>query len=150
MFQSVLSGSVTITDIRETEVLSKLKEKLDTMKSNLQNYKTAKLWLQYMDMIDLLRDFIRDRTENWTLHLQTMYDMLPYFAESGHNQYLKSIHLYLQKMTQLSDKHPDVYAHFMAGLHVWRRSDNLWAGLSVHLVIGAMPDEKRQNNWRSN
>ena len=87
-------------------------------------------------MIDLLRDFIRgERTENWTLHLQAMYDMLPYFAASGHNQYPKSVHLYLQKMSQISEKHPDVVAHFMAGLHGCRRSDNLWTGLTVDLVI---------------
>ena len=38
-------------------------------------------------------------------------------------------------MTRLSNTHPDVFKHFSQGLHVVRRSDRLWAGLSSDLVI---------------
>ena len=31
-----------------------------------------------------------ERTGNWSLHLQAVYDMLPYFAAAGHNLYAKS------------------------------------------------------------
>lgn len=88
------------------------------------------------DDIDILRMFIKaERTGNWNLHLQAVYDMLPYFAAAGHNMYAKSAYIYLQLMEDLKDKHPDVYQQFQDGLHVVRRSDRYWAGLSTDLVI---------------
>ena len=38
-------------------------------------------------------------------------------------------------MSNLRDDHPAVYRDFVSGLHVVRRSDRLWAGLSTDLVI---------------
>lgn len=38
-------------------------------------------------------------------------------------------------MSNLRDDHPTVYRDFVSGLHVVRRSDRLWAGLSTDLVI---------------
>ena len=43
--------------------------------------------------------------------------------------------MYLQKMDALQDTHPDVYNSFENGLHVLRRSDRYWSGLSTDLVI---------------
>ncbi|VDI45288.1 Hypothetical predicted protein [Mytilus galloprovincialis] len=82
-----------------------------------------------MDMIDILRRFIKaERTGNWELHLQTVKDMLPYLAASGHNLYVKSSRVYLQQMENL--KTTPSRSH-----HVIRRSDKFWAGLSADLVI---------------
>lgn len=61
--------------------------------------------------------------------------MLPYFAAAGHNNYVKSAYLYLQLMCDLHKTHPDVYKSFQDGLHVVRRSDRYWSGLSTDLVI---------------
>ena len=89
-----------------------------------------------MSMIDILRKFIRaERTGNWELHLQSIQAKLPYMAASGHNSYTKSGMLYLQQMSNIPTQHPDVQQHFSEGLHVIRRSNRLWAGLSSDLVI---------------
>ena len=61
--------------------------------------------------------------------------MLPYLAASGNNLNVKCTKLYLQSMTDLLTDHPDVYRDFLSGLHVTRRSDRFWAGLSIDLVI---------------
>lgn len=61
--------------------------------------------------------------------------MLPYLAASGHNLYLKSVNLYLQKMFKLEHEQPATFKYFEDGLPVLRRSDRLWAGLSTDLVI---------------
>ncbi len=61
--------------------------------------------------------------------------MLPFLAASGHNNYTKSVSFYLQQMSHLREDHPDVYQHFQDGLHVIRRSNRHWAGLSSDLVI---------------
>ena len=102
----------------------------------LSKGRTAKLWIQYMDMVELLRQFIRaERTGNWQLHLSTLQKMLPFFAASGHNLYAKSAHIYLTNMYDLPTTNNQLYQHFMKGLHVIRRSDRFWAGLSTDLVI---------------
>ena len=57
----------------------------------MKDQRTAVLWLEHMKMADILRTFIKgERTGNWSLHLQAVYDMLPYFAAAGHNLYTKS------------------------------------------------------------
>ena len=56
--------------------------------------------------------------------------MLPYLAASGIYKVCIDI-----QMSHLQDDHPKVYQHFQDGLHVIRRSDCYWAGLSSDLFI---------------
>ena len=42
---------------------------------------------------------------------------------------------YLQEMSELENRHPDVYLKFANRRHVVRRSNKFWAGLSSDLVI---------------
>ena len=42
---------------------------------------------------------------------------------------------HLQQMSNLEEKHPDVYRKFLDGFHVVLRSNQCWAGLSSDLVI---------------
>lgn len=107
----------------------------------VQRSRTTALWIQYLEMVDILRSFIRaERTANWELHLEALTRMLPYLAASGHNLYVKCAQLYLQSMSDLRTDHPDVYRAFTSGLHVARRNDRFWAGLSIDLVI--------EDRWR--
>ena len=61
--------------------------------------------------------------------------MLPYLAPSGHNNYVKSLMLYLQRMEKLDVTHHAVCAQFMEGLFVLRRSDSYWTGIFGDLYI---------------
>jgi len=62
--------------------------------------------------------------------------MLPYLAAAGHNNYVKSLVLFLNKMEKLQNTHPNVYRHFVKdGLFVIRRTDNYWAGIFPDLCI---------------
>lgn len=132
----LLSHEIRIEDISSDETIARLEQKLKECRNNLASLRTSKLWLQYLDMIEILRCFIKaERTGDWHLHLETLSEMLPYFAASGHNLYAKSVYLYLQSMSKLNETHPDVYQQFENGYHVVRRSDRYWAGLSTDLVI---------------
>lgn len=94
------------------------------IRKSMENHRTAVLWLQYMKMVDIIRKFIKaERTGNWELHLQSVRNMLPFFAAAGHHLYAKSAYIYLQRMHSLKKDHPDVYRSFRNGLHVVRRSD---------------------------
>jgi len=74
-----------------------------------------------------------DRIGSWKLHLAAaapcfmFAKCLPLFAAAGHLNYVKSSYLYLQNMSQLELKHPDVFKKFQLGYHVVRRTDKSWA-----------------------
>ena len=114
----------------------KIDNALQAKKELLKSSRTAAMWIQYMDMLDILCKHIRaEYTGNWELYLQAVSEMLPYLAASGHNNYTKSALIYLHQMSHLQDDHPEVYQHFQDGLHETRQSDRYWAGLSSDLVI---------------
>ena len=58
-------------------------------------------------------------------------------AASDHSLYAKSASIYLSSMANLPNDHPVVglHQHFVEGLHVARRNDRAWAGLSTDLMI---------------
>jgi hypothetical protein len=136
LLEGILSESTSSSDLENSDAMNTLRENVEAEKKRLGEYRIAKLWLQYMDLVDLLRRFIKaERLGIWALHLQCLHDMLPYLAASGHNLYVKSVHVYLQNMLKLETDLPEIHTHFMNGLHVVRRSDRLWAGLSTDLAI---------------
>ena len=115
-----------------SQELTRRIERLDVKTRSIQASRTAKLWLHFMKMMDILRMCLkRERMGIWALHIQAMYDMMPYLVASGHNLYTKCIHVYLQQMHKLHETHPEVSRHFDQGLHVVRRSDRFWVGASL-------------------
>ncbi|KAK3744094.1 hypothetical protein QZH41_005421, partial [Actinostola sp. cb2023] len=136
LYEQMLDDTSIAEQVCSADVLRQMSEKLESKRCSMKNKRTAVLWIQYMRMVDILRRFIKaERTGNWDLHLQSVYDMLPFFAAAGHNHYAKSAYIYLQMMAELNEKHPEVYNFFQDGFHVVRRSDRYWAGLSTDLTI---------------
>ena len=92
----IKNGELTLDDVLKDDVFVKLNNKINEWKQSMEGYKTAKLWLQYMEMVQILRDFIRSaRAGNWALYLHSLQEMLPFLASSGHNNYTKSLVLCL-------------------------------------------------------
>ena len=86
LFDEVLTGKVTVEEACMSQELTRIIEKLDVKKQSIQASRTAKLWLQLMKMMDILRMFLKgERMGIWALHIQAMYEMMPYLAASGHN-----------------------------------------------------------------
>lgn len=74
-----------LTELSLGDVMQSIQEKIQTEKDSLADKRTSKLSLQYMEMVGILRRFIKaERTGNWELHLQTVQEMLAYFAAAGH------------------------------------------------------------------
>lgn len=136
MLDELLKGDISVEKACDNVLIDQIKSRIDNFRESHKSFRTSQLWFQYMDMIYILRRFIKaERTGNWELHLQTVKDMLPYLAASGHNMYVKSSRVYLQQMDNLKTTHPEVLAFLQSGHHVIRRSDKFWAGLSSDLVI---------------
>ena len=134
--ERVLSEELSAEEACKSRSIETVKKRINEVKSTVMKSRTGKLWLQYMEMIDILRTFIKaERTGEWELHLQCVEAMLPYFAASGHNLYTKSARIYVQEMKRLKEEESAVYTAFVNGFHVIRRSDRYWAGLSSDLVI---------------
>ena len=67
----------------------------------------AKLWLRYIDYMDIVWQYIRAaRTGDWNLGLITLQRMINLFAATGHINYAKSSRFYLQLMMDLHSTHP--------------------------------------------
>ena len=127
LYEDLMKKCKTAKEVSAADVLSRIKCLLQEHRDLMKDDRTALLWLQYMDMVNILRLFI--------LHLQALSEMLSYLAAARHNLYAKSVRLYLQFMSSLETDHPDVYREFEAGFHVVQRTNRLWAGLSTELVI---------------
>lgn len=123
LYHKLLSGSIRVDDIMGNVELTEIEQIIKEERERLSKYPTAKLWIQYMDMIHIMKIFIKaERTGNWQMHLYAVKEMLPFFAATGHNLYLKSAYTYLQQMQTLEGDHPDIYLKFCEGYHVVRRS----------------------------
>ena len=137
MYLSMLNGDTTLESILSSTALSDISEELTKKRSELRAHsKTSQLWLEYQHMLSIARSMIKaDRTGSWENHLHAVCNAMPVFAAVGHYNYLKSAYLYIQEMSALEKKHPNVYKKFQDGFHVIRRTNKFWAGLSCDLVI---------------
>ena len=98
--------------------------------------RTAKLWLRFMDYIEIIEDFIcYERLGMWDGHLNAVTALLNLFAATGHIHYAKSARLYVQEMRKLPSTHPWLHQKFVEGYHTVQRSEILWAGLWTDIVI---------------
>jgi hypothetical protein len=127
-----------IEQLQSSKAFVLVQEMLKVLKNELcKASRTAKLWIQYVEYINNLKQFIRaERTGNWFLHLDGVRKMISLFAATGHIHYAKSARLYLQQMLELDTKFPWVYECFAVhGYHTVRRNDRYWAGLWTDLII---------------
>ena len=107
MFDKLIARQISADELDKeaSKDMEEVEHQLLKTKSKMKG-RTSKLWLQYMTMVDILRQFLKaERTGNWILHLKAMQRMLPFLAAAGHSQYTKSIHIYLQHMQKLEDHH---------------------------------------------
>ncbi|XP_046554574.1 uncharacterized protein LOC124263891 [Haliotis rubra] len=110
--KQVSDGNLPLDEAVGTTPFTKLQEASTRWRESLNDHRTAKLWIMYMTLVAILRAFIRaGRTGNWKLYLQTLHEMLPYLAASGHHNYTKSLVLYLNKMQNLEESHPSCIPH---------------------------------------
>ena len=96
ILESLMQGEISMEYVSQSHDLEYVRRKILEAKSSVSNSRTGKLWLQYLEMIEILHTFIKaERTGDWNLYLQTVQARLPYFATSGHNLYTKSSRFYL-------------------------------------------------------
>ena len=84
--KSMTSDESSNNELSQTDFIKCVKEKTNSLKSSVNQSRTGALWIQYMEMIDILRSFIKgERKGDWDLHLRCIEAMLPYLVATGHN-----------------------------------------------------------------
>ncbi|KAG1678575.1 hypothetical protein GQR58_013380 [Nymphon striatum] len=82
LYDSLMKGECTTEDILSALVLDSVRDIMNVARQSMKDLRTAQLWLQYMDMIDILRTFIRPQS------LREIYLRLP--AATGTTVYSAS------------------------------------------------------------
>ncbi|KAG1667443.1 hypothetical protein GQR58_018430 [Nymphon striatum] len=66
LFDELMVGTTTAHEASTAPVVMDIKLKLKQVMENMRDSRTAKLWMMYMEMIDILKMFIKaERTGNW-------------------------------------------------------------------------------------
>ena len=136
MLNQVLNEKLGLSAISSSQALKELQNKITEKISSEKADRTARLWLQYLSMVDLLRDFIRaERLGDLELHQESLRKMLPWFAAAGHFLYTKSVWIYLQQYTDLKNELPEVY-RILTGIHaVHTKQQSIWNGQECDKAI---------------
>ena len=95
---NVINNNVSYSDIESgndnemcNALLYKFNEKLKEFE---KRGPTSKLWVQYLNMVSIAKEFIRaERMGDWQGYLNSIKEMLSYFHASGHFPYAKSAHI---------------------------------------------------------
>ena len=127
----IKKGKSDLDSVLNCDELKTLDEKVSTWKKNMKaTSRTAALWIQYQDMIASIRQLVFSaRTGNWLLYLNSHNRLLKYLAATGHNNYVKSLSIFLSKMKMLPSSHPKIYEHFINGKFIIRRGDKFFSGI---------------------
>ncbi|KYM94341.1 hypothetical protein ALC62_15043 [Cyphomyrmex costatus] len=105
-------------------VVKKFNDKLQEFSAD--NMPTGKLWVQYFQMVTLIKKFIEaTRCTYWNEYLTCITQMLPIFHAAGHNLYAKGAHLFVQQMLQLSEQE---HSGYMSNFSV-RRTDKFYCAI---------------------
>lgn len=137
--ENVMNCTLSYDDIENYDELAE--SLLHKFNEKLHEYEdrgpTARLWVQYFQMISIAKEFIRaERIGDWDSHLNSIKQMLPYFHASGHHNYAKSAHLYVQDMIQLDNcTENDSIKKFKEGFFTIRRSNKLSCGTWSDIII---------------
>jgi hypothetical protein len=129
LIETIHDGRGSLNDVLASNELVDLESLLSEVVERSRESRTAKLWLQFMDLVNILHTFIScERLKNWEGHLNTIPSLLTLFAATGHIHYARSGRLYLQEMRSLETQHPQLYKmfveHGMHAVHECRLTDD--------------------------
>lgn len=99
---------------------------------------TTKLWIQYFDMITIIKHFNEaERSGNWKLHFDALRRMNPYFHVSGYYLYIKPCQLYLQDMYAVARNTDILHVEKFSGKRFFtaRRLNKFWSGITSNVTI---------------
>ena len=71
LYDDLMSLNKPVEDVMASDSLCRMSTRVQTHKESLNTFPTARLWVQYLDMIDIVCRFLRsERIGNWKLHMR--------------------------------------------------------------------------------
>ena len=135
LLSSMTDWTLKCEDLSYSPSLTEIQSKLTARKKELQSHRTSRLWLQYLDMINLLKMHRNaEWTGQWGEQLHVLKSMQPYLAAAGHQQYAKAISLFPVEMMRMKKEEPENWTK-LAKTHVIRCSYSHWSGIATDLII---------------
>ena len=130
-------GEEEFLELCQTENFQNLIKEVNTLlEKKKSESRTAALWVQYIDFVEIVKYFIfAERTSNWSLHIDATKRMLNLFAATGHLHYAKIARVYIQEMEKLPETHPWLHDQFLNDSHTVNRTARNWSGLWTDLTI---------------
>ena len=77
---------------------------------------------------------LREKLNEWPLHLSAVSEMIPYFFAAGHNNYARCGLYYLRSMERLP---PEVLKSFLNGEHIMRHGyrNIIWSDMFIETTF---------------
>ena len=117
-------------DLEEQYLFEKIREVINVTKNSKNQSRTSQLWLQYLQMIDILFELYRgERTGDLDKSIVAKKHLLPYIAGGNRNHYTSSLWLDIQECEELSTTHPELVGFIGSDLDSVRRSDRFWVAI---------------------
>ncbi|KAJ8892915.1 hypothetical protein PR048_005496 [Dryococelus australis] len=89
-------------------------------------------------MVEIVLLYVRaELVGDWNLRLFCLQSMLPYFHTTGHLNYAKIAHIYLQRMDRISESSPMKELEQFVGKSYFtlKRTDKFWSRTSADMII---------------
>ena len=103
-------SSSTAKKILQSGVYAELFSQYEAFKENVRSGKygkTAQYWIQYMDRVWLLLQFVQaTKTNNFSLHVSCLKDLCPLLFTMNHQNYARYLSVYYVSLANLSLSHP--------------------------------------------
>ena len=94
-YETYLDSEIPMNFEMDVDCISMLESKIEDIKKELSKSETNKLWLVYIQMVDILNaNLMAERSGNCCLYRSSLQNMLT-FAGSGRNNYTKSLYWFL-------------------------------------------------------
>ena len=138
VYSTIKCGNASSEEIMQSATVKSFVEILENQLQLSKEFgRTQKLWIQFIDMVELVRMFIKaERSGDFRLHLYCVHQMLPIFHASGHLNYAKSAHVYLQDSLELlNSKSPENDLYVKSGYFTIRRTEKFWSGVWSDMTI---------------
>ena len=80
------------------------------------NGKLSKFWMSYVEMVEALLGLIRATREgNWSMHLSSVREAVPWCFAYDNVNYARYLSAYLSEMSHLPEEHPDASKYVSSG-----------------------------------
>ena len=91
-----------------------------------------KFWSNILKLELEIMIYVRSLREgDFKLYVDALTKIAPWFFALGHTNYARWIPVHLRDMVALEDKHPDVFAEFMAGNFTVKKTPHAFSALAI-------------------